>query len=259
MSKANSITRTLYAGFGRSRAALAVLLGLLPACPNQVDPSLSTYEISPNGSEKYDVTLDPSGSGTVVVTAEPDNPSGTSRDIFWRNSDPVGTDQQSCATWAGASGNPFHQEGAVLRLHLLGEGNAQAITVTKNVYGEDFYLFNIHVWDTRNTAAPFTKIATFDLSAIFGGERVSADGDPIVRAPLRPFPWRICAKAVGDLVSFVVWPLPGPQPDWDDPRYGGSARVPSEFVVAGQAGWYFGHLQPGSSLLYSDLTISNAE
>jgi hypothetical protein len=224
--------------------AAAGLVLLLAGCFRTVDPSLDAFELTPRLDEKYDITL--SGS-TMVVTGAHDNPHGTNRMGFWRKSDPTLANVESCATWT-AEGDPFHQEGATLRLRTFGDG-VRAITVTKNVYGSEFWKFNVHVWDTNNAEAPFTMIGNpFDLSATLGG---GTSGQPLV-----PFPWRLCARAQGSQVDFVVWPASQPRPDYGTPDRGGSVTVPDGWLEPGFNGWYAGHLQPASTISFSDATLT---
>jgi hypothetical protein len=179
----------------------------------------------------------------LVVAAPGTNQAGAMRIVVTPADGQAPTvDQESCGTWSGGTGDPFRQEGAALRIATAG-GVTRGITVTKAVWAEEHWRFNVHTWDTAipntDTSSPALWIASFDLSAAFGQG-----------ARLRPLPWRMCARAVGDVVSFVVWPLADPPPAWGDPRYGGAVRLPAGDILPGRAGWYAGHLQPGASLVY---------
>jgi hypothetical protein len=66
----------------------------------------------------------------------------------------------------------------------------------------------------------------------------------------------MCARAVGSVVSFIVWPLADPQPAWGDPRYGGSVELPAGWDLEGRPGWYIGHLEPGDKAGFEDLTTA---
>jgi hypothetical protein len=181
----------------------------------------------------------------LVVSAAPANEAGAMRIVVTPNDGGAEVlDEETCGTWAGATGHPYRQEGAALRIATAG-GVTRGITVTKAVWADEFWRFNVHTWNTAvpttETSSPASWIASFDLSPTFGWG-----------ASLRPFPWRMCARAVGDVVSFVVWPLGQDRPSWDDPRHGGAVRLPDGEVRPGRAGWYAGHLQPGASLAYTD-------
>ena len=123
-------------------------------------------------------------------------------------------------------------------------GGTKAITITKNVWFDANWIFNVHVWDT--SASPVaTLIASFDLGSVLypGGSYV-------------PYPWSICARVIGNVVDFVVWPTGSPQPSWGDPAYGGAVTLPPGFEDAGHAGWYAGHLQPGEHAGFQDLVAT---
>jgi hypothetical protein len=223
--------------------ALATLVLLQAGCIRSIDPALDAFELSPRLDENYDITYWPTA---IAVGADAGNPHGTNRMAFWRRSDPTVADVETCATWT-STGHPFHQEGATLRLRPVGEG-VRAITVTKNVYLEQYWIFNIHVWDTNDPEASFAMVGTFDLSATLGG---GTTGQPVV-----PFPWRLCARAQGNVVDFVVWPASQARPPYGTAGRGGSATVGGNWLDPGTNGWFAGHLQPDSSIWYSDPTVT---
>src|SRR6186997_1689562 len=113
--------------------AVAALALLLTGCIRSVDPALDAFELTPRSDENYDIALWPTA---IAVGADAGNPQGTNRMAFWRRSDPTVADVETCATWT-TTGHPFHQEGATLRLRPVGPG-VRAITVTKNVFGEQY-------------------------------------------------------------------------------------------------------------------------
>ena len=230
----------------RRRLALvtvAILALLLTGCIRSIDPALDAFELTPRSDENYDITYWPTA---IAVGGDAANPHGTNRMAFWRRSDPNLANVETCATWT-TTGHTFHQEGATLRLRPVGEG-VRAITVTKNVYLEQFWVFNIHVWDTNTPEAPFTMVGSFDLSSTLGG---GATGQPVA-----PFPWRLCARAQGNVVDFVVWPTSQARPAYGTPGRGGSALVGGNWLDAGTNGWFGGHIQPNSSIWYSDPTVT---
>ena len=74
-----------------------------------------------------------------------------------------------------------------------------------------------------------------------------------------PFPWRICARASGAVLTFKVWlPLLEAEPSWSDPIHARETTVPSDYLAPGTAGWYIGHIPAGGSAYYGDLGVSLA-
>ena len=107
-----------------------------------------------------------------------------------------------------------------------------------------FDVFNFHVWNTGvDTSSPFT---------LFGSKVIPA-------LPPRPavYPLRMCARTVAatDEVEFVVWTKGETKPVWGSPTQGGEARVPAGAPTRGRGGWFAGHLTPGTSMTYRDMTV----
>jgi len=196
------------------------------------DPSLAIGAFTIDGADRYELTT---RNGVVTASAPATNTGTNTRTGFWPAGGEPTADQLSCATWTEAPPG-LKQQGAVLRARTS-QGRTTAITVTQNISYGVWWGFHIHVMDS-GSAQPFHEIATFDLREVF------APGYPdVLVAP--PYPWRMCARVVGDVVSFVVWPTTDPQPAWDDARYGGSVRLPAGWAAPGHVGWYVGHLEPG--------------
>jgi hypothetical protein len=178
----------------------------------------------------------------VVASAPTKNTGANTRLAFWQKESASSVNQQSCATWSRES-DPFNQEGAALRMRTVG-GVTRGITVTKNIYAAAIWVFNVHVWDTSGTdqVLPATQIAGFDLrSALLEGFQ------------LRPLPWRMCARAVDDVVSFKVWAADEAEPGWADWDHVRAVRLPPGWLGAGTPGVYVGHLRPGEAIRYSEL------
>jgi hypothetical protein len=233
----------------RRRAALAACITaclIAAACGpgvSPLDPAFGAGLLTADGRDIYGITL----SGTRVVVAAPDsNTGGNTRVAFWRVADAATTDQETCSTWISYS-SMSRQQGAALRVRQSG-GRTTAITVTNNVTWGARWGFNVHVMDSASSE-PYHKIGGFILDEVFrpGGEGTTS---------IPPHPWRMCARAVGSVVSFIVWPLTHPQPAWGDPRYGGSVTLPAGWDLAGRAGWYIAHLDPGDRAGFEDLTTS---
>jgi hypothetical protein len=181
------------------------------------------------------------GPGTVVVAA-PRSSAGNNREFFWSPTGPIRPDLTVCATFAGGTG--IDQQGVVLRLSLLAHGRVSGITVTRNVWGSAFDVFNYHVWNTlTDPAEPFTQF-----------------GSTVIRAlPVAPevYPLHLCARTVSatDSVEFVVWTAGRTRPPWGSADQSGQATIPSGAPTSGRGGWFAGHLQPGTSMTYRDLTV----
>lgn len=242
-------------------AALVSVAASSPSGPAFADGGsrLGVGYLTPEGDDTYSLTVEGHGhdpSDMVVTASAPaTNLGNNTRLAFWRRGGRVSTDQQSCATWANNT-SELRQPGAALRIQDHGD-RVRAITVTQNVIFGVYWGFNIHVMDSE--ASPvFTKIGGVIL-------------DTFVReGSLLPYPWRMCARVVGDVVSFKVWPLIDPEPAWDDPTYGMSVELPDGWRAAegtegsvedagrrgGRPGWYVGHLPPGQSMQFTDLTTA---
>jgi hypothetical protein len=238
-------------GLRASRRRLATVIGagallLAAGCGPEVkplDPSLGAGMLTPEANDTYGLTL---ADGVVTASAPETNTGGNTRIAFWRVADQPSTDQQTCATWVNAQSR-LQQQGAALRVRSA-NGRTTAITVTDNIFYLARWAFNVHVMDSA--AQPvFRQIASFDLGEAFR----TAPGAFTVW----PYPWRMCARVVGDTLSFIVWPLTVPEPAWNDPRYGGSVRLPAGWGQPGIPGWYVGHLEPGDSVGFTDMTTAD--
>lgn len=199
------------------------------ACAARVTPDCSGY------------TYASPAPGTVVVTA-PKSSGANNREFFWGSSGGNEADPTVCATFA--SGEGIDQQGIVLRLNDTAVGGTTGITVTRNIWMGTFNIFNFHVWNTRRDPSnPFT---------MFGSKAIP-------ELPVSPavYPLRMCARAVAatDQVQFVVWTKGQAEPGWGSMTQGGEARIPPGAPSTGRAGWFAGHLTPGTSMTYSGLTV----
>jgi len=213
-----------------------------------LDPSYHEATMTADRSSAPPTAFDTYGitntNGTTVVDAPTANAGGNSRVMFWPAAEQPTADQESCAQWQGEgpSGLGFtDQQGVALRISTV-NGVTRAISVTKNVYGSTNFVFNVHVWDT-SVPGVYTQIGSFNLRSVF-----------VVGAALVPFPWDICAEAVGNTVSFEVWIDGQPEPAFGNTINGGSVTLPAGYDVPGYAGWYAGHIAAGDSLYYDNLT-----
>jgi hypothetical protein len=223
-------------------AAVAVAAACQPVV-TPLDPSLGAAIVTSDGTDTYGLTL---SDGVVTATAARANEGENTRVVFWRAANQDIADQESCATWVDTP-TDRQQPGAALRVRTV-RGRTKAITVTNNIYFGARWGFNVHVMDS-GASEPFHKIGGFELTEIF-----RPGGPGTFDVP--PFPWRMCARAVGDTVSFIVWPTSQPKPAWNDARYGGSVTLPAGWDQPGKPGWYIGHLKAGQRSSFADLTVT---
>ena len=168
---------------------------------------------------------------------------GNLRTVFWPADAVSRSDVTSCATWSRESSDRL-QQGLAVRISERRGGAIEAITVTKNVFPFGSWVFNVHVWDSAT--ARFRLIASVNLAGA-----LSRPGDPPTPQPL---PWRVCARVVGRTFTFKAWRTAIGEPAWGDPQFGGSVRLPADAPSSGYPGGYIGHLQPGMSATFVDLT-----
>jgi hypothetical protein len=215
-------------------AATALVLALVVgACvPGWLDMPVLT----PDGGDTYDVT---GTASELTVAAAAPNTGGNLRVALVPKDQPAGKDQEACATWTSATSDGV-QQGIVLRWN--GES---AITVTKNVTFGLFTTINFHAWDLTRPA-PEARSELYAQTSFLSGLSAPT-GQP------QPLPWRMCARTVGGVVSFKVWPTARPEPIAGDPCCTGRAALPPG-IGPGRAGWYAGHVDPGGNLRYTSLT-----
>jgi hypothetical protein len=234
---------------GLRRAKVAVVgaaCAVLAACNliDPLDPSLGAGFITTEHDDDYGITLlDPAEPAGPTVSAAPTtNEGGNTRGVFWPVDGPSVADQQSCVAWDEP--DAFSQQGIALRTSSE-DGTTRAITVTKNIWYYASWVFNVHVMDSANPDQPFIGLLGVDLE------------DVLVRddRTLAPLPWHLCARVVGDQVSFKVWPADESEPEWMDGVHGGGVSLPDGWDEPGVPGWYVGHLRPGVSTTYFDRVV----
>lgn len=238
------------AGFGELVGApsVRVLVGALLALAS---PAHATFNVS-DARPLIRVVATADGSpysvaqsrGTVTVSAA--HAGGNEREFLVPSDAPLSRDQESCAEWT--SEPTVAQQGVVLRLHSVA-GGVQAITVTKNIFFDAFWIINVHVWDTTNPSSPFTLAGSFDLS---GELRVPGTNRAY------PLPWFLCAAVRDSTLALKVWRNGQAQPAWGKPRFGGVMQLPNGFTDPGLAGWYIGHLS-GGSVTFTQLATSTRD
>jgi hypothetical protein len=230
--------------FGKVVVVAVTMVVILAACEKErvqtygpTDTSSSNRAVlTSDGPDDYRFVSAPAN----MAVASLDHSGGNRRDAFWPADNPVVTDDESCAIWGEQTG-PLVQQGAALRIAQDGS-RVRAITVTKNVFYGATWIFNFHLWDTAQ-AEPFTIIGATNL-----------EGTLVHFGVVTPLPWKFCARAIDAKVEFKVWPLAEPEPAWGDPTHGGSVGLPADWVYPGRAGWFVGHLDPGDTTVFTDLS-----
>lgn len=193
------------------------------------------WTMTPEGSDAYSLAL---GTRTVRATAPATNVGGDLRMAWWPSQAPPSVDSEACVTmtrWGGPRGGPVVQPGVALRVRQDG-GRKRAVSVTNNVYYGARWAWNVHLWDAVGSArSAIRQVGSVHLTQVFGNHP----------RKLPPLPWRLCARVVGTTVQLKAWPTSrGAEPAWGDPSYGGTAKVPADWVFPGRSGWYIGHLLP---------------
>jgi hypothetical protein len=203
--------------------------GAQPTCIARVTPDCTGYSYA---------TPSP---GTVVVTA-PKSSGGNNREFFWGRNGRRQADATVCATFD--SGRGIDQQGVIVRLNSSPNGGVTGISVTRNIWLDVFDVFNFHVWSTaKDPASPFTQF-----------------GSVVVRdLPVTPavYPLSMCVRTVAatDVIQFVVWTRGQAPPKWGSARQGGEAHIPAAAPSTGLGGWFAGHLDPGTTMTYTDLRV----
>ncbi len=198
-------------------------------------PNLVQHYLTRDGTDRYTLKLGP---GAVRIDAPRSNkgtPGGSAtRTVIWPPSTKAATDQQSCASWTDSRGN-WAQQGLALRVRIDGS-RFRSIVVAKNiVYGANWQL-NVYTWDTARSPY-FRAHGAVSLRTPFASGNVA-----------RPLPWKVCARVEGRVVRVKGWRSNQPEPGWTNPSHTGSVTLPAEWVFAGKAGWYAGHIVPGGTI-----------
>ena len=190
---------------------------------------LAMHSLTAEGSDRMVLTT---GTATARVAAPATNRGTNTRVVVWAPATTMAVDQQSCATWSSAS-VPNVQQGITLRLRHDPSGRWRAVTVMKNVLYGAVWQFNVLTWDSHGSPTMSPRGAV-NLEAVFRPGGVVAS-----------LPWKVCARAVGDIVTMKAWRAGEAEPAWGDASHGGSVRLPPGWAYAGKAGWYIGHVPPG--------------
>ncbi len=190
-----------------------------------------------DGTLAYD--FDPSLDGEGVAVHSPAG-TGTNLRMVWTIDEArPSRDHQACDTW-GPTDGPITQQGVALRIDATDGEVERAICIMKNIWGGSDWIFNAIGFRSGS----FVVLGSVDLSAVF-----DADGS------VPSFPWRMCARVEGRSLEWKVWPMEHPEPDWNDPLFGGRVTLPPDWVYAGQPGFYIGHLGAGSYAQFEDESV----
>jgi hypothetical protein len=232
----------------------AVLLLVAPACRRTeivvADGTrplrLSQHYNTQDAADTYEVQA---SAGAIRVVAPPTNVSGPdgsdTRSVLWPTAAPTSTNQQSCVSWTGAS-HAGMQQGLALRVRSSAD-RFQAIVVAKNVWYGAAWQMNVYTWDTGRR--PY-----FGVHGAVPLQEAYASAGPAPEAP-----WRVCARVDLDQVRIKGWWTSEPEPAWDDPAHTGAVRLPLDWVYAGTAGWYAGHVEPGGWMQLGELRTTTRQ
>lgn len=214
----------------------------------QADAHFSSATISQAGNDVYSLSYSAGAHSVEVQAPAQRNTDANNRGVFWPSSEPALRDGESCARWSaedrGRRVVPNIQEGLALRIRSNDEGSLDAITITRNMWGDVPWIFNVNLWHVADPHKPgLTNVTGANLQRVFG--------------PEPSLPWRICGRVTGNQLSFVVW-LDGREsrPRYGDATHGMVVTLPTRYVYAGTYGWYAGHLARGQSVTYDDLTVN---
>lgn len=216
--------------------------------------------LTADGTDRYDVTA--ARPGTIEVTAPESNQGTNLRLVAWQPDRPASVDQQQCATWPsvvdlsvvglpGLKGNPgIWQPGIALRI-VSNQTATKAIAISQNVWAGGVWEFWVQLWDT-GTAAKMHATTVFDARSALAMS-IGPDGLP---DRLRPPPWHVCARVVGARLDFKIWTGNKAEPTYDDRRHAFHLRLPTEWVYAGYPGSYAGHVRPGKTVRFGQITVA---
>ncbi|HEY3722596.1 MAG TPA: hypothetical protein VGN59_04450 [Acidimicrobiia bacterium] len=244
---------------GRARGVVVVVgvLVALAGCKavtgfKAIDASYTGVRITADdtsSSDAYDLVVHPGVPlAQVDLDAASENQGGNARTSFFPAGQAPAESGEVCATWSGP-GKPddARQQGNAVRVETNASGPRRAVTVTKNVWYGATWLMNVNVWTvTQASGAPdvptLVTLANLDFSGVVGTWDDQA------------FPWRVCTRFTGPTVVVDVGTATTEHVPFSDPAYERSVTLPDGWDYAGQYGWYIGHLRPGTSFSYTDLT-----
>jgi len=203
-------------------------------------PDLTLRYVTRDASDRYTVETGPAALRVSAPATNRATPVGSdTRALIWPPGTRATRNHQSCATWTDATAERA-QQGIALRVRIDGD-RLRTIVVAKNIILGATWQMNVYTWDSART--PYLQIhGAVTLEAPFAqGQRP------------RALPWRVCARVDGRRVQVKGWNTAETEPTWTGAWHAGSVLVPRKFVYPGKAGWYAGHIEPGTSLAMSHL------
>jgi hypothetical protein len=235
--------------------ALAMLMGLTAAAAPRLATAHYNGDTGTNRLNRLSLTADGwaaysyfKDQGTVTAHAHGTGTSGNYRElVFPTNVAPL-VDSQQCVTFLSHSATS-NQEGMAFRIRLNDAGHTTAVTVTKNVWADVTWNWNVHVWDTRLDPA-FTGVGHFDFYDVVGHEGNEVN-------PGAPLPWRACGWLQGSTLRYKLWvPAVTPiEPSWSDTFHVRQLTIPAGYSTAGRTGLYFAHLDANHTMRSSGWRI----
>jgi hypothetical protein len=104
---------------------------------------------------------------------------------------------------------------------------------------------SVNLWDTSKSPSGLTNLK------VGMAVRMLKRGSGVV-----PLPWDFCARVKNRYVQFRVWLDGQKKPPYGKKGVTGQAFLPKGWSTPGKTGWYVGHLFPGDSASFRDLTTS---
>lgn len=216
---------------GTLLAALA-LAGCEPSATTTPGSEFDAFGLTTDYFNDVPDTLNVAGTARFVTVAAPSTNQGTNTRIgFVHHGAPISQNQEICTEWSGTT-KMGTQPGQMLRWNGL-----DGIGFTQNIYGGVYDVVNLHVWNANEPH--FTFVAQWKVTGLDG---------PM---GLKPYPWTMCAKVVGDQASFKLWPSNELEPAYGDVAYSGQATI--NVMHTGSPATYNGHTAPGEVMAYKYL------
>lgn len=200
--------------------------------------------------QPYDYRTTPT---EIVVAATGDATARNIREVFWLDGSPFGVDQEACITWdvLAHDGVAFPtQSGLALRIAPAGT-DLRAVTVNQAVWGNRHWLLSVNTWDTTRSGSVHEPLEPIDAWPLVGVPAAEPGGHDSVVGP----PWHVCARTDGLELTVKLWTQRDPEPGWDDADHVFTRTLPDGWDHAGYSGGYVGHVVPGESAVFADLTV----
>ena len=211
-----------------------------------VDPHFTAVTISTAHRDVFVLAYD-ARSCSVDVSAPSVNTDSNNRGVFWPTRQHPVRDGETCARWTdedhATKVAANIQEGAALRVRTNRDGSLDAITVTRNVWLDGLVdLQREHVARHRHLPpGPHDGVGCKPARRLRG----------LPETPLEALrQGRRCQVELRRLAAG------GARPAYGDATHGGTITLPPNEVFAGHFGVYVGHLAPGQSVDYDEMTVT---